>query len=133
RAAAALARAVELAGGLGAEPLRAAATDLARRARLPLGGRDGRVAPAGELPARLGLTPRETEVLALVAAGLANADIAERLFISTKTASVHVSNILGKLQVANRVEAAAAAHRLGLAGAPTPAVPQPPTRSGATG
>jgi DNA-binding NarL/FixJ family response regulator len=62
----------------------------------------------------MGLTPRETEVLALLATGLGNAAIAERLYISPKTASVHVSNILGKLEVANRVEAAAAAHRLGL-------------------
>jgi ATP/maltotriose-dependent transcriptional regulator MalT len=116
RAAAALSRAVELAAGLGAEPLRAAAADLARRARLPLGRGGGPPRPAGDLAQRLGLTPRESEVLRLVADGLANADIAARLFISTKTASVHVSNILGKLQVANRVEAAAAAHRLGLAG-----------------
>ncbi|WP_250558681.1 helix-turn-helix domain-containing protein, partial [Pseudonocardia lacus] len=108
---------------------RAAVADLARRARLPLGGADGRVPPAGDLPARLGLTPREVEVLGLVAEGLANADIAQRLFISTKTASVHVSNILGKLRVANRVEAAAAAHRLGLA----TSAPQPPTRSDTTG
>jgi DNA-binding NarL/FixJ family response regulator len=53
-------------------------------------------------------------VLALVAAGRSNRQIAQALFISPKTASVHVSNILAKLGVANRVEAAAAAHRLGL-------------------
>jgi DNA-binding NarL/FixJ family response regulator len=63
---------------------------------------------------RLGLTPRETEVLGLVAEGHTNRQIAERLFISVKTASVHVSNILAKLGVANRAEAAVAAHRLGL-------------------
>jgi DNA-binding CsgD family transcriptional regulator len=113
RAAAVLRRAADLAGGLGAGPLRAQIADLARRARLPLGGRaPGTVA---ELPERLGLTPREAEVLALLATGMPNAEIAERLFISTKTASVHVSNILRKLEVSNRVEAAALAHGLGLA------------------
>ena len=61
-----------------------------------------------------GLTRRELEVLRLVAAGRSNGQIAETLFISRKTASVHVSNILGKLGVHTRTEAAAAAHRLGL-------------------
>ncbi|MFL6115907.1 MAG: LuxR C-terminal-related transcriptional regulator, partial [Catenulispora sp.] len=60
----------------------------------------------------LGLTARELEVLALVTQGLSNRQIGERLFISTKTASVHVSNILAKLGVAGRGEAAAVAHRL---------------------
>ena len=62
------------------------------------------------------LTPREREVLALVADGRTNRQIAEALFISEKTASVHVSNILAKLGVTNRAEAAAVAHRVGLAG-----------------
>ena len=53
-----------------------------------------------------------------MAAGQSNQQIADALFITRKTASVHVSNILGKLGVANRVEAAAVAHRLGLAGEP---------------
>ena len=53
-------------------------------------------------------------MLALVAAGRSNRQVAQELFISPKTASVHVSNILAKLGVATRVEAAAVAHRLGL-------------------
>jgi DNA-binding NarL/FixJ family response regulator len=57
----------------------------------------------------------EREVLRLVADGRSNGQIAEALFISRKTASVHVSNILGKLGVSTRVEAAALAHRHGLA------------------
>ena len=59
-------------------------------------------------------------MLGLVCAGATNRQIAERLFISPKTAALHVSHILAKLGVATRGEAAALAHRLGLAG-PTPA------------
>jgi DNA-binding NarL/FixJ family response regulator len=81
---------------------------LARRGRLDLGA----AAPPSEGAA--GLTPRELEVLRLVAAGRSNGQIAETLFISRKTASVHVSNILAKLGVHSRTEAAAAAHRMGL-------------------
>jgi DNA-binding NarL/FixJ family response regulator len=62
-----------------------------------------------------GLTAREREVLVLLAEGQTNRRIADALFISESTASVHVSNIIGKLGVANRVEAAAAAVRSGLA------------------
>ncbi|QYN39690.1 AAA family ATPase [Pseudonocardia sp. DSM 110487] len=117
-AADALTRATAVAGELGATPLRAAVADLARRARLPLGGH----VPVGDAASRIGLTPRETEVLALLATGMGNAAIAERLYISPKTASVHVSNILGKLEVTNRVEAAATAHRLGLLAETSPVV-----------
>ncbi|MFN8024651.1 MAG: AAA family ATPase [Acidimicrobiales bacterium] len=63
---------------------------------------------------RLGLTPREAEVLGLVASGRTNRQIGEALYVSEKTASVHVSNILRKLGVSTRVEAAAVAQRLGL-------------------
>jgi ATP/maltotriose-dependent transcriptional regulator MalT len=77
-------------------------------------------APAGQPPpdplARFGLTEREHEVLALLAAGQSNPEIGRALFISTKTVSVHVSNILAKLRVSGRVEAAAVAHRLGVYG-----------------
>ena len=74
---------------------------------------DGPVADADPF----GLTPREREVLTLVADGRTNRQIAETLFISESTAGVHVSNILGKLGVANRVEAAAVAFRLELTSA----------------
>ena len=60
------------------------------------------------------LTPREREILALVAEGRSNGEIGKQLFISTKTVSVHVSNILAKLDAASRTEAAAVAHRRGL-------------------
>jgi DNA-binding CsgD family transcriptional regulator/tetratricopeptide (TPR) repeat protein len=93
---------------LGAVPLRGALEALARRGRLDLG--------AG-MPAErtlAGLTPREVEVLRLLVAGRSNRQIAEQLFISGKTASVHVSNILAKLGVHSRLEAAATARRLGL-------------------
>jgi DNA-binding NarL/FixJ family response regulator len=60
------------------------------------------------------LTPREVEVLDLVAAGHSNREIGERLFVSSKTASVHVSNILAKLSARSRTEAAAIARRRGL-------------------
>jgi DNA-binding NarL/FixJ family response regulator len=98
-------------------PLRAEIELLARRGRLRLQQQvDATAAP--EAPpspaASLGLTHRETEVLALVAAGRTNRQIGEALFITEKTASLHVSHILTKLGVAGRGEAAAIAHRLGL-------------------
>ena len=128
-----------IAGRIGAELLRGDSEALARRARVALadsepvgegvtGGVPGRTgsepvagaaSPAAEpqSPADpFGLTAREGEVLALVAAGHTNRRIAGALFISESTAGVHVSNILGKLGVATRAEAAAVAVRLGLAG-----------------
>jgi DNA-binding NarL/FixJ family response regulator len=90
---------------LGARPLRDAVDALARRARLDLGA-----GVAGHLV----LTPREEEVLRLVAEGLTNRQIGRRLQISEKTARVHVSNILGKLEVSGRAEAVSVAHRRGL-------------------
>ncbi|AFR10294.1 helix-turn-helix transcriptional regulator [Nocardiopsis alba] len=93
----------------GASPLAASAEGLARR--LGVGVSDE--TPAPRTPA--GLTARETEVLRLLAEGATNARIAEALFISPKTASVHVSNILAKLDVPNRATAGAHARRLGLA------------------
>jgi len=74
------------------------------------------VTPTGpsEAAARLGLTPRELEVLRLLAVGYTNPQIGEALYISRKTASHHVSRILTKLGVTTRVEAAGIAHRAGL-------------------
>jgi DNA-binding NarL/FixJ family response regulator len=72
-------------------------------------GERGRVGPKG-----VGrLTRRELEVLELLSEGLTNAEIAQRLFISTKTAGNHVSNILMKLNLRSRTEAAAHVLRLG--------------------
>jgi ATP/maltotriose-dependent transcriptional regulator MalT len=110
-----LRHAAEITGRLGARLLDGEIQALARRARLDLA--QNAVPAAAGVPApaaRLGLTPREVEVLALVAAGRSNRQIAQALFISPKTVGVHVSNILAKLGVAGRVEAAAVAHRLEL-------------------
>jgi DNA-binding CsgD family transcriptional regulator/tetratricopeptide (TPR) repeat protein len=99
----------DVAHDLAAQPLVDDLIALARRARIDLGTKTA-TSPADGL----GLTPREIEVLMLVADGRTNREIAQQLYISTKTASVHVSNILRKLEVSNRGEAAALAHRHGL-------------------
>ena len=101
----------EVADDLRAKPLLDDLVELARRARIDLGV-EAPASSAATPAERLGLTPREMEVLALVADGRTNPEIAEQLYISAKTASVHVSNILRKLEVSNRGEAAALAHRL---------------------
>jgi DNA-binding CsgD family transcriptional regulator len=88
---------------------------LAARARLQLGGEEAPVAATAEEPEDpFGLTARERDVLDLVAAGATNREIGERLHMAEKTASVHVSRILAKLNVRSRTEAAAVAHRQGL-------------------
>jgi DNA-binding NarL/FixJ family response regulator len=103
--------AAETAARLRAAPLAAALDDLARRARLDVGPARSTRSAAGPVGA---LTDREREVLRLLARGLSNREIGTELFITPKTASVHVSNILGKLGAASRTEAAAIAHREGL-------------------
>jgi DNA-binding CsgD family transcriptional regulator len=114
----ALREGASLAEGIGAAPLAEEAAALARRARVPLEMEDSGAGPAAAEPAdplaHFGLTSREREILSLIAAGLSNGQIAAELFISPKTASVHVSRILAKLGVSGRVEAAAVVHRLGL-------------------
>jgi DNA-binding CsgD family transcriptional regulator/tetratricopeptide (TPR) repeat protein len=108
---------------LRAAPLLADVELLSRRYRMTLTGRRD-TGPEQ----RVGLTPRELEVLNLVTEGFSNRQIATELFISAKTASVHVSNILAKLGVASRGEAAATAHRLGLFD-PAQGPPRAPTVS----
>ena len=71
--------------------------------------------PAGE-EEPFGLTPRERQVLSLVAAGATNREIGTALYMAEKTASVHVSRILAKLDVRSRTEAGAVAHRFGFVG-----------------
>jgi DNA-binding NarL/FixJ family response regulator len=110
-------QAVQTADRLAARPLRRALDDLARRARI------GTAEAHGDRTVLASLTSREREVLRLIAAGRSNREIASVLFIAPKTASVHVSNILGKLGAASRTEAAAIAHREGL-------IPQPAQPSG---
>ena len=91
---------------MGAAPLAAAVRALARRGRLELPGVRAETADV--------LTAREAEVLRLVAQGLSNRQIGEQLFISSKTVSVHISNLLAKLGVSGRTEAVAVAHHRGL-------------------
>ncbi|MEV6773771.1 AAA family ATPase [Nocardia sp. NPDC051030] len=109
---AALRTVLDLATPLGATPLTAAATQLATRARIALDRAPGESPnPVAANPSpRFGLTPRELDVLRLVAKGLSNRSLAAELFISANTAGVHVSRILTKLGVSTRTEAAAFAH-----------------------
>jgi DNA-binding NarL/FixJ family response regulator len=127
-----LRRATTLSEGLRAAPLSDEIARLSRRVLRAVGDRSaagvtgdpaggpgapgaaGPAAGSGAPPSPMGLTARELEVLELVAAGRSNREIAAELFISAKTASVHVSNILAKLGVGSRGEAAATAYRLGL-------------------
>jgi DNA-binding CsgD family transcriptional regulator len=116
----ALAQAWTLASTHGAALLVTEIQALARRARItlpPPGPPDQVVAGQGSEPGRpasdeLGLTAREQDVLALIAEGRTDRQIAEALFISPRTVAMHVSSILTKLGVPNRGGAAAVAHRL---------------------
>ena len=107
-----LVQAQRIAAELGAEPLARAIDALARRVRLRLAG------TASETRGNYGLTSREREVLAMLTQGASDRDIAERLFISAKTASVHVSNVKAKLGVSTRIEAATIGVRLGVTADP---------------
>jgi DNA-binding CsgD family transcriptional regulator len=142
----------ETARALGAGPLCRELTRLAARARIPLADGSGpaqaalgdsdtaaptlpgrettgsglalRLAGTPESPPAdpFNLSPREKEVLGVLAEGRSNREIAQRLFISERTVAVHVGNILAKLDVAGRVEAATVALRLGLVAVPQPFV-----------
>lgn len=98
---------------MGAVPLTEAVLALARRGRLTLPGASGADRPGADV-----LTAREAEVLALVAQGLSNNQIGARLYISGKTVSVHISNVLAKLGASGRAEAVSIAHRRGLLDVP---------------
>ena len=117
RARSSLQAARDTAAGLGARPLLSAIDALAGRARIELV--QERSNDVGSAASSLGLTTREEEVLALIAAGLSNREIGGRLFITEKTASHHVSSILAKLGVSGRAEAAAEAVRQGIPSRPT--------------
>ena len=105
----------EVAVRLGARPLQEAVEALAVRARLDVG-----VALAA--PAQDVLTPRERQVLGLVAEGLTNRQVGARLYISEKTASVHLSNLMAKLGASSRTEAVTIAHRNGHARVTAPRI-----------
>ncbi len=96
--------AIAAAARMDAVPLKEAVAATVSRSRLS--------GSAGEADAVL--TRREREVLALVAEGMTNREIGKRLFISDKTASVHLSNVMTKLNVTSRTEAVTVAHRRGL-------------------
>ena len=112
-----------LAAADGHVPLLDQIRTLAERARIPLqppSADEPGAPPPAQVLTRYGLTDRELTVLRLLAAGRTNPQIGAELYISASTASVHVSNILRKLGVSGRVQAAAIAERAGLL------VPQPP-------
>jgi DNA-binding NarL/FixJ family response regulator len=117
-AAAAVAReALGAARDIGATWLASEVEGFAARARLRLDAPDAEAEPAAAAEVDedpFGLTARERQVLELLAAGRTNREIGQTLFMAEKTASVHVSRILAKLDVRTRTEAAAVAHRLGL-------------------
>jgi DNA-binding CsgD family transcriptional regulator/tetratricopeptide (TPR) repeat protein len=101
----------------GHAPLLAQVRALAQRARIPLQAPPAASSQAAHPPGRptpYGLTARELDVLRLLTAGRTNAQIGAELYISPKTASVHVTSILRKLDVSGRVQAAALAERAGL-------------------
>src|SRR5215468_7564577 len=116
-------RAAAAAAG-GHAPLLAQVRALAERARIPLQPAAAAAEPEAPPPVpplgRYGLTDREVSVLRLLAAGRTNPQIGAELYISASTASVHVTNILRKLGVSGRVQAAALAERAGLLPPPPP-------------
>jgi DNA-binding CsgD family transcriptional regulator/tetratricopeptide (TPR) repeat protein len=112
-AAESISAALQVADRLRAAPVREAAFNLARRGRIQLSREPGAPTHAGTARLRR-LTSRELVVLQLVAQGMSNEEIAQSLFISPKTASVHVSRILTKLGVTSRAKATAVAYEEGI-------------------
>jgi DNA-binding CsgD family transcriptional regulator len=110
----ALRAAQSTASAIGAEPLQAEIAALAAAARIDASETPDVGTPDPDRANAIVLTAREGAVMALVAQGHTNREIGERLFISEKTVSVHVSNAMAKLGALSRYEAAAAAERLGL-------------------
>jgi DNA-binding CsgD family transcriptional regulator len=106
--------ALRVATDLDARPLVERLLLCAQRGRLDLDARAEPPTVAADPLAEMGVSKREREVLELVAAGRTNRQIAEALYISDKTASVHVTHLLRKLGVASRIEAASLAQGLGL-------------------
>ena len=113
-AAALFAAASSAAVDLGAGPLTAAIEQSARRARIAVAGASAPEPAGRSTDGEFGITAREFEVLELLARGWTNKQIAESLFISEKTARVHVSHLLTKLAVPTRGAAVDVAHRHGL-------------------
>ena len=109
-----LRRGLVLARSLGARPVEEELVDLARRARVPI--EEPSAAASGGLEGILGLTPREREILDLIAVGRTYGEIARSLVISEKTVSTHVSHLLAKTGTSSRVELARLVHRLGVDG-----------------
>jgi DNA-binding CsgD family transcriptional regulator len=105
--------AYRVAARLGARPLCDEMHHLAGRVRLTLTAEGPDADPVAE-PVPFGLTRRELDVLGLMATGRTNRQIAKALFISEHTVSIHVSRVLAKLGVNNRVAAAARAHQIGI-------------------
>jgi DNA-binding NarL/FixJ family response regulator len=103
--------AAEWAAGHRRTPQEAVAAVLEEPADLPVAG----LTPAADPAEALGLTPREGDVLRLLAMGCSNREIGERLFISPRTVNFHVTNLLAKLELESRAAAAAFAVRHGLA------------------
>jgi DNA-binding NarL/FixJ family response regulator len=93
---------------------RAIATARAARLKVEMAEEEPAAAPGSRFTGRWGLSPRELEVLAMLADGRTNRQIGEALFITDKTASVHVTHIMDKLGVSRRTEAAILAVRAGL-------------------
>lgn len=105
-----LGQAAATAAGLGARPLGAAVAALARRVGVVLPGQEDAVGPTSGVS----LTAREQDVLRLVARGWTNRRVGTELFISEKTVSVHLSNVMAKLGAGGRTDAVSRAHRAGL-------------------